>query len=75
MFYYPGVLISGKFDLVFRKVFSFYFGWKTLSKSCEKFKNIILFADYNKFGPQTFDCYIFCFESFFSISPLEFDLI
>jgi len=54
-----------KFDLVFRKVFSFYFGWKTLSKSYEKFKNIILFADYNKFCPQTFNCYIFCFESFF----------
>jgi len=49
---------------------------KTLSKS-EKFKNIILFADYNKFGPQTFDCYIFCFQSFFSISLLRiwFNLI
>jgi hypothetical protein len=75
MFYYPGVLIRGKFDLVFRKVFSFYFGWKIFFKSCEKFKNIILFADYNKFGPQTFDCYIFCFESFFSISLMEFNLI
>jgi len=48
--------IKGKFSLVFRKVFSFYFGRKTLSGSCEKFKNIILFADYIKFGPQTFDC-------------------
>jgi hypothetical protein len=35
------------------------FGQKTLSGSCEKFKNIILFADYMKFGPQTFDCYIY----------------
>jgi hypothetical protein len=35
------------------------FGWKTLSGSCEKFKNIILFTDYIKFGPQTFDCYIY----------------
>jgi hypothetical protein len=26
---------------------------------CEKFRNIILFADYIKFGPQTFDCYIY----------------
>jgi len=57
--------VKKNFDLVFRKVFSFYFGWKTLSKSYEKFKNIILFADYNKFCPQTFNCYIFCFESFF----------
>jgi hypothetical protein len=49
--------------------------WKTLSESCEKFKNVILFADYIKFGPQTFDCYIyiyiyiyiytFCFEYLF----------
>jgi uncharacterized protein YpbB len=48
--------IKEKFSLVFRKVFSFYFGRKTLSGSCKKFKNIILFADYIKFGPQTFDC-------------------
>ena len=27
------------------------FGRKTLSRSCEKFKNIILFTDYVKFGP------------------------
>jgi len=54
--YFP---IKEKFGLVFRKVFSFYFGWKTLSGSCEKFRNVILFADYIKFGPQTFDCYIY----------------
>jgi hypothetical protein len=47
--------VKGKFGLVSRKVFSLNFGRKTLSKSCEKFKNIILFADYIKFGPQTFD--------------------
>jgi len=53
-----------KFSLVFRKVFSFYFGRKTFSVSCEKIKNAILFADYIKFGPQTFDCYIyFVFQS------------
>jgi hypothetical protein len=59
--------VNGKFGLVFRKVFFFYFGRKTLSGSGEKFKNIILFADYIKFGPQTFDCYIyiFCFEYLF----------
>jgi hypothetical protein len=28
-------LVKGKFGLVFRKVFSFYFGRKTLSGSCE----------------------------------------
>jgi hypothetical protein len=34
----------------------------------------MLFADYIKFGPQTFDCYIFCFETlFFQFHPLEFD--
>ena len=43
-----------KFDLISRKVFSFYFERKIFSENCEKFKNIILFADYIKFGPQTF---------------------
>jgi hypothetical protein len=42
------------------KYFPEKFGQKTLSGSCKKFKNVILFADYIKFGPQTFDCYI-CF--------------
>jgi hypothetical protein len=41
--YFP---VKRKFGLIFRKVFSFYFERKTLSGSCEKFKNIILFADY-----------------------------
>jgi hypothetical protein len=43
--------VKGKFGLVSRKVFFFYFGQKTLSGSYEKFRNIILFADYIKFGP------------------------
>jgi hypothetical protein len=47
--------VKEKFDLVSRKVFSFYFGQKTLSGSCEKFRNVILFIDYIKFGPQIFD--------------------
>jgi len=51
--------VKEKFGLASRKVFSFYFGRKTLSESCEKFRNIILFADYIKFDPQTFDCYIY----------------
>jgi len=71
--YFP---VKGKFGLISRKVFSFYFGRKTICRSCEKFKNIILFADYIKFGPQTFDCYIFCLNLFFfQIHPLKFNLI
>ena len=67
--------VKEKFDLVSRKVFFFYFGRKTLSGSCEKFRNVILFADYIKFGPQTFDCYIhFLFWIFvFQFHPLEFN--
>jgi hypothetical protein len=61
--------VKEKFGLVSRKVFSFYFGHKTLSRSCEKIKNIILFADYNKFGSKTFDFYISCFEFFFKFTP------
>jgi hypothetical protein len=66
--------IKEKFSLIFKKVFLFYFGRKTLFRSCEKFRNIILFADYVKFDPQTFDCYIFCLI-FFQFQPLKFDLI
>jgi len=43
--------VKEKFGLISRKVFSFYFRQKTLSRSCEKIKNIILFADYVKFDP------------------------
>ena len=67
--YFP---IKEKFGLVFRKVFFFYYGRKTLSGSCEKFRNVILFADYIKFGPQTFDYYIyFVLNIFFSISSIR----
>jgi len=38
--------VKEKFNLIFRKVFSFYFGQKHFS---EVMKNIILFADYIKF--------------------------
>jgi hypothetical protein len=70
-------LVQKQFSLVSRKAFSFYFRWKTIFRSCEKIKNVMLFANYIKFGPQTFDCYIFWFKSFFLISPLKiwFDLI
>ena len=64
-------LVKEKFGLVFKKVFSFYFERKTLSGNCEKFRNVILFVDYIKFGPQTFDCYIyFVLNIYFSISSL-----
>jgi len=68
--------VKEKFNLIFRKVFSFYFGRKTFSRSCEKFRNIILFADYIKFS-QTFNWYIFCLNLFFLISFLKiwFNLI
>jgi hypothetical protein len=61
-----------KFGLVSRKVFSFYFERKTLSGSCEKIRNVILFADYIKFDVQTFDCYIyFVLNICFSISSIR----
>jgi len=53
------------------KCFPAKFRRKTLSGSCEKFRNIILFVDYIKFGPQTFYCYIFFFNIYFSISSLK----
>jgi len=64
--------VKGKFGLVSRKIFSFYFERKTLSENCEKFRSAILFADYIKFGPQTFDYYIyFVLNICFSISSLR----
>jgi hypothetical protein len=69
-------LVKEKFGLVSRKVFSFYFGGEIFSRSCEKFRNVILFAEYIKFGPQTFDCYIyFVLNIFFSISFLRIDIL
>jgi hypothetical protein len=54
------------------KCFPRKFGRKTLFRNCEKFRNIILFADYIKFGPQTFDYYIyFVLNIYFSISSLK----
>ena len=54
--------VKGKFGLVFRKVFS----WKI--KNLE----MSLFADYIKFDPQTFDCYIyFVLNIYFLISSLK----
>jgi len=54
------------------KCFPRKFGRKTLSGSYEKFRNVILFPDYIKFGPQIFDCYIyFLLNIYFSISSLK----
>jgi len=63
--------VKEKFSLISKKIFFFYFERKTLSKSYEKFRNIILFFYYNEFGSHTFNYYIFCFEFFSSISPLR----
>jgi hypothetical protein len=49
-----------------KNIYFFNFKWKIVFKSCEKFRNVILFTNYIKFDSQTFNCYIFCFESFFS---------
>jgi len=66
--------IKEKFGLVSRKVFFFLFWTENISGSFEKFKNIILFAYYIKFGPQTFHCYIyFVLNICFSISSLKFN--
>jgi hypothetical protein len=54
------------------KYFPEKFGRKTLSGSCEKFRNVILFVVYIKFGSQTFDCYIYIvLNIYFSISSLK----
>jgi len=45
----------------FQESVFFYLGRKTLSGNCEKFRNVILFVNYIKFGPQTFDCYIYIY--------------
>ena len=57
------------------KCFPGKFRRKTFSESCEKFRNVILFADYIKFGSQNFNCYIYiyiyiyCFDFFFNFIP------
>jgi hypothetical protein len=37
------------------KYLSFILGGKHIQEVVKKIRNIILFAEYNKFGPQTFD--------------------
>ena len=68
-------IVKEKFGLIFMKVFSFYFGRKTLFENCKKIRNVILFADYIKSGPQTFNCYIYILFWIFVLQfhPLEFN--
>ena len=71
--YFP---VKEKFDLVSRKVLSFYFGQKTLSGRCEKFRNVILFVDYIKFGLKlliVIYIYILFWIFVFQFHPLEFN--
>ena len=70
--YFP---VKEKFGLIFMKVFSFYFGRKTLFENCKKIRNVILFADYIKSDPQTFNCYIYFLFWIFVLQfhPLEFN--
>jgi hypothetical protein len=66
--------VKEKFGLVSRKVFSFYFGWKTLSGSCEKFRNVILFVDYiNLVLKLLIAIYILFWIFVFEFHPLEFN--
>jgi hypothetical protein len=65
--------VKEKFGLVFRKVFSFYFGRKTLSGSCEKFRSVILFADYIKFDLKLLIAIYILFWIFFQFHHLEFN--
>jgi len=69
--------IKEKFCLVFRKVFFFYFERKVLFRSCEIFRNIMLFVDYIKYWSLNFWLLYILFWIFFFLQfhPLEFDLI
>jgi hypothetical protein len=58
-------LVKEKFDLIFRKVFSFYFERKILFRNYKKFKNIILFADYIKFDLKLLIAIYFILNIFF----------
>jgi len=61
--------LKEKFGLVFRKVFSFYFGRKTVFRSCEKFKNIMLFADYINLVIKLLIAMYFILNQFFNFIP------
>jgi len=50
--------VKGKFGLIFRKVFSWKIWTENTFRKFVKNLEMSLFADYIKFDPQTFDCYI-----------------
>ena len=60
--------VKEKFNLNFIKAFF----WVLFFKNYEKIKNILLFIDYIKFDPQSFDCHIFCFKFFKNIFLFSF---
>jgi len=67
-------LVKEKLAWFPEKCFFKKFGRKIFSGSCEKFRKVILFANYIKFGPQTFDCYIYLFWIFiFQFHLLKFN--
>ena len=55
-----------------RKCFPRKFGRKTIFESYEKFRNVILFTDYIKFDPQTFDCYIYIYIYIYIVLNIYF---
>jgi hypothetical protein len=64
--------VKGKFGLVSRKVFSWKIWAENTFRKIMKNLEMSLFADYIKFDPQTFDCYIyFVLNIYFSISALK----
>jgi hypothetical protein len=66
--------VKGKFDLVFRKVFSFYFGRKTISGSCENLEmSYYLLIISNLVLKLLITIYILFWIFFFQFHPLEFN--
>jgi len=60
-----------KIWLGFQESVFFYFGWKTLYRSCEKFKNIMLFADYINLVLKLLIVIYFVLNFLFSIPSLR----
>ena len=66
--------VKGKFGLVFRKVFSFYFGRKTLSESCENLEMLYyLLIISNLVLKLLIAIYILFWIFIFQFHPLEFN--
>jgi hypothetical protein len=49
IYYEKHFSVKEKFNLISKKVFSFYFGQKTLFRTYRKFIIVLLFVDYIKF--------------------------